>query len=196
MTHRLMLVATEDWYLWSHRIGLAVAARDAGYEVAIATRVGEYGERIRALGFNLVEVDFARGLLSPTANLRTVRDLCAAYRRWEPSLVHHGRHPADRARLCGCRQSAGAGDGQRSDGAGHSVDFTKHESPSGQAGPSFGARLGHAAFRFAGDGPESGERAVRRIPPECDRIVLHSYAGQGWTFSGSGRNRNRAARSG
>ena len=89
MTHRLMLVATEDWYLWSHRIGLAVAARDAGYEVAIATRVGEYGERIRALGFNLVEVDFARGLLSPTANLRTVRDLCAAYRRWEPSLVHH-----------------------------------------------------------------------------------------------------------
>ena len=89
MTHRLMLVATEDWYLWSHRIGLAVAARDAGYEVAIATRVGEFGERIRALGFNLVEVDFARGLLSPTANLRTVRDLCAAYRRWEPRLVHH-----------------------------------------------------------------------------------------------------------
>ena len=30
MKHRLMLVVTEDWYLWSHRIGLAVAARDAG----------------------------------------------------------------------------------------------------------------------------------------------------------------------
>ena len=89
MTHRLMLVATEDWYLWSHRIGLAVAAQDAGYHVTIATRVGEYGDRIRALGFNLVNVDFARGLLSPTANLLTVRDLCAAYRRCEPSLVHH-----------------------------------------------------------------------------------------------------------
>ena len=89
MTHRLMLVATEDWYLWSHRIGLAVAARDAGYEVTIATRVGEYGERIRALGFNLVHVDLARGLLSPTANLRAVRELCAVYRRWEPHVVHH-----------------------------------------------------------------------------------------------------------
>ena len=89
MTHRLVLVATDDWYLWSHRIGLAEAARDAGYEVTIATRVGEYGERIQALGFNLVDVDFARGLLSPKANLHTVRELCAVYRRWEPHLVHH-----------------------------------------------------------------------------------------------------------
>ena len=89
MTHRLMLVVTEDWYLWSHRIGLAVAARDAGYDVTVATRVGEYGERIRGLGLDLVNVDFARGLLSPQANLRTVRDLCAVYRRWEPRIVHH-----------------------------------------------------------------------------------------------------------
>ena len=89
MTHRLMLVVTEDWYLWSHRIGLAVAARDAGYDVTIATRVGEYGERIRDLGLDLVNVEFARGLLSPQANLRTVRDLCAVYRRWEPHIVHH-----------------------------------------------------------------------------------------------------------
>ena len=89
MTHRLMLVVTEDWYLWSHRIGLAVAARDAGYDVTIVTRAGEHGERIRALGLNVVNVDFARGLLSPRANLRTVRDLCAVYRRWDPHLVHH-----------------------------------------------------------------------------------------------------------
>ena len=89
MTYRLMLVVTEDWYLWSHRIGLAVAARDAGYDVTVVTRVGEHGERIRALELDLVNVDFARGLLSPRANLRTVRELCAVYRRCEPHLVHH-----------------------------------------------------------------------------------------------------------
>lgn len=89
MTRRLMLVVTEDWYLWSHRIGLAVAARDAGYEVIVATRVGEHGHGIRSHGLDLVHVDFARGLLSPWANLRTVRQLCAVYRHWKPYLVHH-----------------------------------------------------------------------------------------------------------
>ena len=89
MTHRLMMVVTEDWYLWSHRIGLAVAARDAGYDVVVVTRVGEHGHRIRALGLNLVHVEFARGLLSPRANLHTVRHLCAVYRRWSPHIVHH-----------------------------------------------------------------------------------------------------------
>ena len=89
MKRRLMIVVTEDWYFWSHRIGLATAARDAGYEVTVVTRVGEYGDRIRARGLGLVEVDFARGRLSPWANLRTVRALCDFYRRWAPHLVHH-----------------------------------------------------------------------------------------------------------
>ena len=89
MTYRLMLVVTDDWYLWSHRIGLAVAARDVGYEVTVVTRVREHGERIRALGLNLVDVDFARGSLSPWANLHTVLELSDIYRRREPHLVHH-----------------------------------------------------------------------------------------------------------
>ena len=89
MTYRLMLVVTDDWYLWSHRIGLAVAARNAGYEVTVVTRVREHGERIRALGFNLVDVDFSRGSLSPWANLHTVLELSDIYRRREPHLVHH-----------------------------------------------------------------------------------------------------------
>ena len=89
MTPHLALVVTEDWYLWSHRIALAVAARDAGYDVTVVTREGEYGESIRALGLDLVHVDFPRGLLAPRDNLRTMRNLCAVYRRCQPHLVHH-----------------------------------------------------------------------------------------------------------
>lgn len=89
MKRRLMLVVTDDWYLWSHRIGLAEAARDAGYEVTVATTVRDHGERIRALGLDLVHVDFARGRLSPWANLRTVRALREVYRSRAPDLVHH-----------------------------------------------------------------------------------------------------------
>jgi len=84
-----MIVVTEDWYFWSHRAGLAVAARDAGYEVTVVTRVGEYGDRIRALELGLVDVGFARERLSPQSNLGTVRALCDVYRRGAPHLVHH-----------------------------------------------------------------------------------------------------------
>ncbi len=84
-----MFVVTDDWYLWSHRIGLTTAARDAGYEVTVVTSVREYGERIRGLGLGLVHVDFARGRLSPGANAGTVRALSDIYRRRRPDLVHH-----------------------------------------------------------------------------------------------------------
>ena len=83
-----MLVVTEDRYLWSHRIGLAVAARDAGYDVTVATRVAAHGERIRALGIDVVDVDFARGQISPPANLGTVRALSAVFRQRTPDIVH------------------------------------------------------------------------------------------------------------
>src|SRR5215213_3266640 len=43
---KLLFVVTEDWYFVSHRLELAVAARQAGYDVAVATRVDRHGERI------------------------------------------------------------------------------------------------------------------------------------------------------
>ena len=117
MTHRLTLVVTEDWYLWSHRIGLAVAARDAGYDVTVVTRVTEYGDSIRSLGLDLIDVDFARGLLSPRSNLRTIRKLCAVYRRLDPHLVHHVAIKPIVLGSGAAAMGAGAGGGQRSHGA-------------------------------------------------------------------------------
>ena len=62
---------------------------DSGYEVTVAATVRDHGERIRAFGTGLVHVDFARGRLSPGANLRTVRALRGVYRSRAPHLVHH-----------------------------------------------------------------------------------------------------------
>ncbi|HUK10594.1 MAG TPA: glycosyltransferase [Stellaceae bacterium] len=41
---KLLFLVTEDWYFWSHRLPMARAARDAGFEVAAATRVTAHGE--------------------------------------------------------------------------------------------------------------------------------------------------------
>ena len=89
VSRRLVFVVTEAWWLWSYWMGLVKAARDAGYEVTVVARAGEHGERIRALGLDLIDLDFGRGRLSPRISLRTLRRLRAVYRRLRPHLVHH-----------------------------------------------------------------------------------------------------------
>jgi glycosyltransferase involved in cell wall biosynthesis len=86
---KLLFVVTEDWYFVSHRFELAVAARQAGYDVAVATRVDRHGERITDAGFTLCPVAFNRGGLNPLEELRTLIDLARIYRRQAPEIVHH-----------------------------------------------------------------------------------------------------------
>ena len=89
MKRRLVFVVTEGWWLWLHWAGLLKAAWTAGYDVTVVTRAGEHQERIRELGFDFLNMDFDRGRLSPTVNLRTLRRLHTIYRRIRPDLVHH-----------------------------------------------------------------------------------------------------------
>jgi glycosyltransferase involved in cell wall biosynthesis len=86
---RLLYVVTEDWYFLSHRLPMACAARDAGFEVHVATRVVDGGAAIEAEGFVLHPVPFARGNLSPWAALGTIRALRDVYRRVAPDVAHH-----------------------------------------------------------------------------------------------------------
>lgn len=86
---RLLYVVTEDWYFLSHRLPMARAARDAGFDVHVATRVSEGAAAIRAEGFTLHPVPFVRGKLSPRGTLATIRSLCDIHRRIAPDIVHH-----------------------------------------------------------------------------------------------------------
>ncbi len=43
-TPKLLYLVSEDWYFVSHRLPLAVAAKEAGYDVAVATRVAHHGD--------------------------------------------------------------------------------------------------------------------------------------------------------
>lgn len=86
---RLLYVVTEDWYFLSHRLPMARAARDAGFEVHVATNVTNGAEAIAREGFILHRVPFARGRLSPGSVLRTVRVLRRVHRDVQPSVVHH-----------------------------------------------------------------------------------------------------------
>lgn len=87
---RLLYVVTEDWYFVSHRLELARAAREAGFEVAIATRVGDCAERIGTAGIELIPLRFMRrSSRNPMIELRAISELAAVYRRWRPAIAHH-----------------------------------------------------------------------------------------------------------
>ena len=86
---KILFLVTEDWYFRSHRLGLARAARDAGAEVAVATRVRDHGAAITQEGFRLLPLRLRRGGRNPLAELPALAEILRLYRRERPDLVHH-----------------------------------------------------------------------------------------------------------
>jgi glycosyltransferase involved in cell wall biosynthesis len=85
----VLYLVTEDWYFWSHRLAIARAVRDSGVRVIVATRVRDFGERIRAEGFELHSLPWRRrgdGLFGGLCALVAIIRLYIAKR---PGLVHH-----------------------------------------------------------------------------------------------------------
>lgn len=85
----LIYLVTEDWYFLSHRLHMARAARDAGFRVAVATRVDQGEARIRAEGFEVIPLNWRRGAAGPWELLRSIRQVHGVYRAFQPALVHH-----------------------------------------------------------------------------------------------------------
>lgn len=85
----LLYVVTEDWYFVSHRLALAQAAQAAGWRVAVATRVKDHGDPIRAAGIEVHRLNLDRGGRNPARELLSIARLLALYRRLRPAVVHH-----------------------------------------------------------------------------------------------------------
>lgn len=88
MKPKLLYLITEDWFFCSHFIERAVAARDAGFDVVVATRVKDHGAIIRAAGLSLVNIDFERRSLNLFNELWTVLAIWRVLRLERPDLVH------------------------------------------------------------------------------------------------------------
>jgi glycosyltransferase involved in cell wall biosynthesis len=83
---KLLFVVTEDWYFVSHRLQLAVAASEAGYEVAVATRVANHADVIQKAGIRLIPFELSRRAGNPLLEFLALVKL---YRREKPDIVHH-----------------------------------------------------------------------------------------------------------
>ena len=86
---RLLMVIDEDMYFCKHRLDLARAAREAGYEVLVATLVQHHGKQIEEEGFKLLPIQLRRGMQPPLHEVASLIELIRLYRRERPDIVHH-----------------------------------------------------------------------------------------------------------
>lgn len=79
----------EDWYFWSHRRLLALAALDKSYDVYVLTQVNDHAKRIRELGFELIPITIERHGKSVIRELKLLYDIIKIYQRIKPDIAHH-----------------------------------------------------------------------------------------------------------
>ena len=86
---RLIYLVSEDWYFVMHRLLMARAAKQAGFEVHVATPVADHAKAIEREGFILHPLGWRRGVLDPLHLLSAVRQVRGVYQRVRPALAHH-----------------------------------------------------------------------------------------------------------
>jgi glycosyltransferase involved in cell wall biosynthesis len=85
---KLLYLITEDWFFVSHFLPMAQVARECGYQVVVATRVRDAGERIKAVGIAVIPVESRRGSFSPLVAIRDFIRLFSIVRAQRPDIVH------------------------------------------------------------------------------------------------------------
>ncbi len=86
---RVLFLVTEDWYFCSHRLPIARALRQAGFDVAIACRVDRHGPMIEAEGFRLFPLALSRRSLNPFHLIAAIGRIRRVLRDFRPDVIHN-----------------------------------------------------------------------------------------------------------
>lgn len=86
---KLLYLITEDWFFCSHFMERAVAAKAAGHDVVVVTRVGQRVQQIIDAGLRLIPLPLSRRSLNPFIAAAKLARLIHLYRRERPDVVHH-----------------------------------------------------------------------------------------------------------
>jgi len=89
MAPRILYLVTEDWYFLSHRLPMARAAKAAGYEVHVATRLKDGKAAIEREGFVAHALNWTRGSLSAWGSFSAVIEIRRLLRGVKPDILHN-----------------------------------------------------------------------------------------------------------
>lgn len=87
-TNSILFVVNTTSFFLSHRLPLALAAKDAGFKVHVATSDSSSSPLINAEGFIHHPIDFKRSGMNILSDLATFISLVKLFRLVNPSLVH------------------------------------------------------------------------------------------------------------
>ena len=86
---KLFIVVSEDWYFWSHRLSLAVAAINNGFEVTLLTKLNHLKKNIEKKGVNVIDINFTRSSNTPVTDLLNIIKLIQIYKTEKPDIIHN-----------------------------------------------------------------------------------------------------------
>ena len=86
---KIIFFVTEDWYFWSHRLPIARAAKVAGLDVIVVTRVDKHRVRIENEGFRLIPIRMKRQGKNIFQEIDSIAQIVRIYHQERPDLVHH-----------------------------------------------------------------------------------------------------------
>jgi len=85
---KILFIVSEDWYFVSHRLHLATAAINDGYEVALLSRISQHQELISSLGVKVINWPLERGSFSPLLEFKAIYCIVDVIRNFKPDLIH------------------------------------------------------------------------------------------------------------
>jgi glycosyltransferase involved in cell wall biosynthesis len=85
---KLLFFHSEDWAFLRHFLPMARAAQAAGFEVAVAVRVRQDADRLKAAGCRVIPLEAERRSLGPFEIVRTLARMMAIVRSERPDVVH------------------------------------------------------------------------------------------------------------
>jgi len=86
---KLFIIVSEDWSFWSHRLSLAQAAIDAGFDVTVLTKVNKLEDKIKEKGINVININLVRSSKSPITDLLNIIKLFSIFRKEKPDIIHN-----------------------------------------------------------------------------------------------------------
>lgn len=89
MNKNLFIVVNVDWFFLSHRKDVALAAKEAGWNVTIVTADTGKLKDIEALGLKTINLPMSRSGMNIVEELKTLNWLRKLYKREKPDVVHH-----------------------------------------------------------------------------------------------------------